>query len=293
MLGRGGAPRSLWFALGRVLLLLLFVSSTSISAAAAPASESESESEEMAAACPSDVPRVAKFADAGALSDAVASFVVEASRDAVARHGTFVVAFSGGSLPAAVAPGLLKRKAEVQWDRWRVVFADERHVPWDHADSNLRLVREALLDHVPVAPEHVLGVNARVPVETAAAEYAAAFAAAGGRLDLVLLGMGPDGHTASLFPGHPLLALTGGDVVVAPISDSPKPPPARITFTLGALNRASAVAFVATGASKAVLVARCAVPRAALEPEPLPAARVRPVSGSLVWFLDEAAAGKL
>ena len=97
-----------------------------------------------------------------------------------------------------------------------------------------------------------------------------------------------------MFPDHPLLTLDDPHVLVAPIADSPKPPPQRITFTLHALNHLTKEAvFVTTGASKPDVVARVAVPVSRLEPNPLPAGRVRPVKGTLTWFLDEAAASKL
>jgi 6-phosphogluconolactonase len=231
------------------------------------------------------------FPNAAALASALGSFVVQASAEAVARHGQFVVAFSGGSLPVTLAAAMLPRRDEVDWKAWQVWFVDERHVPLTHADSNFKAVSDALLAHVPIPAANVHAIDASGSVEQAADSYEAALVQNAGRLDLVLLGMGPDGHIASLFPGHALL----GEKIkrVAPISDSPKPPPGRITMTLPVINDARACAFVVTGASKADVVAQSAIPWEQVAGVPYPAALVRPRNGTLTWFLDADAAAKL
>lgn len=155
----------------------------------------------------------------------------------------------------------------------------------DHADSNYRAAKDAFLNGLPTT---VITINANVSVEDAAKEYEEKLPA---QFDLILLGMGPDGHTASLFPGHALLEETKRRVAF--IKDSPKPPSQRITLTLPCINGARNVFFVTTGASKADFVARCAIDVSKLEADPLPSARVRPTNGSLVWYIDDDAGSKL
>ena len=225
----------------------------------------------------------------------VADMLVNLSREAVAARGKFTVAFSGGSLPGIVASGILSRAEEIAWDKWHVFFADERFVPLDHVDSNYRACHADFLGKVSIKDEHIYTINAAGSLQGAADEYAAALqrvAGASPRLDAVLLGMGPDGHTCSLFPGHELLDETSA--LVAPISDSPKPPSQRITLTFPVVNAARNVLFVAAGGSKADVLPKVVnAPPAAEGEEALPAARVSPSEGNLVWFVDNAAAAKL
>ena len=189
----------------------------------------------------------------------LADLIAHASAAAIADHGLFHVAFSGGSLPAQTGLALAEWAARgaqpaVDYARWVVYFADERHVPLDHADSNARLFRDHVAAAVPGASAAAvvdMPYNAAAPDVAAAADGYERLVVEnlhGRPLDLVLLGMGPDGHMASLFPGHPLLAERTR--VVAPISDSPKPPPERVTFTLPVLRAAVASLFVVTGAAK-------------------------------------------
>ncbi len=175
------------------------------------------------------------------LSQDVSAYVKRIAADVIAARGTFVVALSGGSLPSNLLP--LLEDETVDFGRWEVFFVDERHVPLTHADSNFLACR-ALLAKVP--PERVHAIRPELPLKECAADYEARLR--GKLLDLVLLGMGEDGHTASLFPGHPLLQET--QLLVAPIDNSPKPPPARVTMTLPLITAAAHVAFVAGGAGK-------------------------------------------
>ncbi|HKB18066.1 MAG TPA: 6-phosphogluconolactonase [Candidatus Dormibacteraeota bacterium] len=164
---------------------------------------------------------------------------------------------------------------EVEWARVSILFGDERCVPPDHPDSNYRMAREALLDRV--APGTVYRMPAELGPDEGAALYAHVVAAVA-PLDLVVLGVGEDGHTASLFPGHPALKATG---LTAGIHDSPKPPPQRVTLTLRALQDARRVLILATGAGKAEAVAR--------------AKRHEVPSGMIAgarWLIDRAAAGQ-
>lgn len=208
------------------------------------------------------------------------------------NRGRFALGLSGGSLvsmlardlPAATAPA-----GPASFARWTLGFCDERLVPFDHAESTYGLYRTHLLSKLPIPDSQVLTIDPALPVEDAAEDYARKLRQAfqGDTVpvfDLLILGVGPDGHTCSLFPGHPLLQER--EKIVAPISDSPKPPPQRVTLTLPVLNAAQSVIFVATGEGKAAVLKRI------LEDEEgtLPAAMVQPRTGALCWFLDEAAA---
>lgn len=227
------------------------------------------------------------------LSHAVATQVVALAATAIAQRGRFTVAFSGGSLPGLVCPPLVTDFADqIDWSAWHIFLADERCVPLDHPESNYRLLREQLLDHVPIPPEQIYPVAVERDPAAASLAYTTRLTAIFGaeqppRFDLLLLGMGPDGHTASLFPNHPLLDET--QQWVAAIWDAPKPPPQRVTLTLPVLNGARQLFFVVTGASKAALVA------AVLTEPPTPArpaTLVRPHAGELTWFLDAEAAAQ-
>ncbi|KAL2917321.1 6-phosphogluconolactonase sol3 [Polyrhizophydium stewartii] len=217
------------------------------------------------------------------------------SAEAIAARGFFVVALSGGSLPATLGDSL-PAETTIDFSKWRVLYADERCVALDHADSNHGAAKKALLDKLPVEPAVVATINpALIRNPQAAASYyqarlTALAPAADGisspRIDALLLGMGPDGHTCSLFPGHALLDVKERSVVH--ITDSPKPPSTRITFTFPVLNAARNAIFVCTGDNKADMIHRIID----LE-EDVPSARVKPTLGKLYWFLDAPAASKL
>jgi len=188
-------------------------------------------------------------------------------------QGSRTLVLAGGTTPRRCYE--LLAKLDVAWGRVTVLFGDERCVPPDHPDSNYRMAREALLDQVAPATVH------RMPGELGPDEAAAAYAhvvAGLAPLDLVILGIGEDGHTASLFPGHEVLNAKGW---VAGVRNSPKPPPERVTLTLGALRGAHRVIVLATGAGKAQAVAL--------------AKRGEVPSGMIAgarWLLDRAAAGE-
>jgi len=177
------------------------------------------------------------FADPGALATAVAELVAGEIRAAPMLR----LALAGGTTPLRAYERL--GRMDLPWGRVSVFFSDERCVPADHPDSNYRAARETLLDRVAPLAVH------RMPGELgpdAAAELYEPFVLAH-PLDLVLLGIGPDGHTASLFPGHPALRAAGH---VVGVRDAPKPPPERISLTLHALREARRVAIIAAGADK-------------------------------------------
>jgi 6-phosphogluconolactonase len=189
------------------------------------------------------------------------------------RNGSRTLVLAGGTTPQRCYE--LLSQMDVVWGRVSILFGDERCVPPHHPDSNYRMAREVLLDRVSPATVH------RMPAELGpdlGAELYASVVAAVGRLDLVTLGVGEDGHTASLFPGHPALQASG---LTVGIHDSPKPPPHRVTLTLTALRSARAVLILATGAGKADAVAK--------------AKRGEVPSGMIAgarWLIDRAAAGQ-
>lgn len=242
---------------------------------------------------------VLRVPDADAAARAAAEVFTAAARAAADGRGRFTVALAGGATPRALYRLLAEPRAgfrdRIPWDRVHVFFGDERHVPPDHPDSNFRMAREALLDHVPAASVHRL--RGELPdAGAAAAEYQAELARAFGlpaegpppALDLVLLGLGVDGHTASLFPGSDAL-LERRRWVAAPFVE--RLGAHRLTLTLPTLDRAREVLFVVVGAEKAGAVGRVLAP-AAGDPPP-PAARVRPEAGPARWIVDAAAASRL
>ncbi len=232
------------------------------------------------------------------LGAAAAAYVARLAAAATRACGRFYVAFSGGSLPGLLCPALtaLPLRTAMDWRAWHVFWADERCVPQDDAQSNYRLVREQLLDQVDIPTTQIYPVDTGLKPAAAAHAYqttlAQAFRLATGEaphFDLILLGLGEDGHTASLFPWHPLLHEK--ERWVAAIHDAPKPPPERITLTFPVLNRAREVVFITAGKGKAEAVAGVFAPYES--PEALPARLVRPPHGRVTWFVDQAAAAQL
>ena len=236
------------------------------------------------------------FENSDTLGTAASALLISAAQAAIAARGQFVVALSGGSIPKLLAPTLLARKTDACFESWQVFLADERYVALDHPDSNLGEWQARMLTEAGVPPGQIYSLNVSIPLATAAAEYEAHLrgVAGGGRaseggmppvIDAVVLGMGPDGHTASLFPEHGLLAEEG--CWVATISDSPKPPPERITLTIPCLNAAKLCLFVVTGGSKAPCVRR------AFSPEPDVPAGLILATHRTHWLLDTPAAVEL
>ncbi|KAI8912355.1 hypothetical protein DFJ77DRAFT_468079 [Powellomyces hirtus] len=235
-------------------------------------------------------PEVFKFASADEISTALDHFIAQASHDAIARSGRFTVTLSGGSLPKVLA-AKLKSNTTVEWSKWHVFFADERCVPHDHDDSNYLLAKQQLLDSVPIPANQVHPINPALVNDrhAAAKDYVQQLKSVFGEelpsFDVNLLGIGPDGHCCSLFPGHPLLDVK--DTWVASLDDSPKPPPSRITLTYPVINNADTNVFVVTGEGKADVLHQIIDLK-----EPLPSGRVQ-AKRRLIWFVDNGAAGKL
>jgi 6-phosphogluconolactonase len=236
------------------------------------------------------------LSDAAALAEAAAQRFVALAGAAITGAGRFRVAFSGGSTPRAVHQRLAQQhRAAVDWERVEIFWGDERYVPPDDPESCYRMARETLLDHVPIPaaniyPMSTIGSTPEGTAQAYAETLAAVFGAETPRFDLIFLGMGPDGHTASLFPGHPEVVAPSGALVVA-VHNVPKPPPTRLTCTYKILNAAAQAIFLVAGADKAATLR--AVLRGPREVARLPAQGVRPAAGELVWLVDAAAAQQL
>ncbi|WBC00322.1 6-phosphogluconolactonase [Solwaraspora sp. WMMA2080] len=238
--------------------------------------------------------------DATVLASAVASRLVVRLIDAQAERGEAAVVLTGGRVAAAVlrAVGELPARQAVDWSRVDVWWGDERFLPAGDPDRNETQAREALLDVLPLNPQRVHAMPASDgpdgdDPEAAAARYAAVLDRVAGpgtaplpRFDVLMLGVGEDGHVASVFPGHP---VTGETRPVAAVRDSPKPPPTRITLTLSTINTADEVWLVAAGADKAAAVGGA---YGGSDPVAVPACGVRGVRRTW-WLLDQAAAAEV
>lgn len=235
-------------------------------------------------------PQLHIFGDSSKLQSSICDFIAAKASLAEKDHGHFSIGLSGGSVSKIVSLGLRDRK-DINWTSWLVYYCDERHVPFTDSESTHAYYQKEFFDHVSI--ENIYTIDPTITVQEAAVDYIKkirkVYPLGLPRFDLLLLGMGPDGHTCSLFPGHP--GLDEMKKLVIPITDSPKPPLCRITITYPVLNNAHCVAVISTGESKAVAVKDC------LEPVTgqrlLPTGRVRPTSGELHWFMDEGASSKL
>ncbi|XP_046397387.1 6-phosphogluconolactonase isoform X2 [Ischnura elegans] len=212
------------------------------------------------------------------------------SKAAIDRDDVFKVGLSGGSLVKFLSEGL--PNIDTDWSKWRLFFCDERVVPTDSADSTYGEYKNKLIGTVPLTEDQFIKIDPDLSAEAAAKDYIQKMAVwfppdSLPRFHLLLLGMGPDGHTCSLFPNHRLLDETS--VWVAPVTDSPKPPPSRITLTFPVVNNAECCVFAVAGAAKADMVKRILKDRE----ETLPASRVQPSNGKLIWIMDKAAASKM
>lgn len=230
------------------------------------------------------------YPDLEALSRAAAALFVEQARQAVASRGRLSVALSGGRIPLRTYELLAEPPAhyQVPWDRVHVFWGDERCVPADDPRSNARMARRALLDHVPIPPGQMHPIACGQAPREAAERYEgvvrAFFAEGPPRFDLVFLGVGENGHTASLFPGTPVLAERqhwAAEVYVAEQALF------RVTVTAPLLNQAAVVAFLVSGAAKAAVLRE--VLDGPEDPRRLPAQLIRPTNGSVRWLVDRAA----
>jgi 6-phosphogluconolactonase len=232
------------------------------------------------------------YADLESLSRAAAALVVTQANLAVAARGRFSLALAGGNTPRRTYELLAQPPFldQAPWDRMHVFWGDERCVPLDDPRSNARMARNAWLDHVPIPPNQIHPLNCAPGPAAAARKYEARlrefFAGQPPRLDLVLLGLGHDGHTASLFPDTPVLEEKGRWVAEVSLAE---PDLHRVTLTAALINQAAVVAFLVAGRSKAGILRE--VRHGPRDPRRLPAQLIQPQNGDLFWLADREAAG--
>lgn len=243
---------------------------------------------------------VVQFASGDAGAQGIARLVQQAAEDAVKQKGSFTLVLSGGSLLKGLTP--LASIKGMDWSKWHVFYVDERNVPHSSPDSTHKGASEAFLSKVKIPSENVHTIKEGLSVKDAATEYAGQIlhlpesvipkSSGSARLpvfDLILLGIGPDGHVASLFPNKEQTGMKEG--IVLPVEDSPKPPPERITFSLPVINAAKQIVIVAFGGGKAEIIQRALEVQAL--PGSLPAQLVQPETGNLTWYLDADSAQNL
>jgi len=239
---------------------------------------------------------VAVYPDLDTISQQAAQYIVRVANEAIVTRGRFTIALSGGNTPKKLYSllGSEPYRSQIDWKLVDIFWSDERCVPPDNPDSNYRMAHEVLLSKIQIPAPQVHHMPADTPDREAASlaytqEMQHVFGTNGiPNFDLIQLGMGPEGHTASLFPHQPSLHET--ERLVIPVS-VPKPPPDRLTFTPPILNAARNVLFLVTGADKAD--ALHAVLEGEYNPDEYPAQIVRPPNGEVTWMVDTAAAQKI
>lgn len=232
------------------------------------------------------------FDDLDDLARGAAEEIAKSAGEAIAARGRFTIALSGGNTPKPVYR-LLAQEPRIDWNRVHVFWGDDRHVPPDHPESNFGMAHEALLSKVPIPHDNIHRIRAEKPdAERAAEEYAwtlrSAFDLGEGewpRFDLVLMGIGADGHTASLFPGSEAVRERSRLVIAPWVSSLGS---FRVTLTAPVFNRAALALFLVSGEEKAVALR--AVLEGDFQPDRFPAQVVRPEEGKLLWLVDRAAA---
>jgi 6-phosphogluconolactonase len=233
-------------------------------------------------------PEVVTFADRTSFADGAAKALVDEVREVIMSRGHCRLALSGGTTPRAVFARLADPAVTggLDWARLEVFWTDERAVPPDHPASNYWLAWDTWLRHVPIPAGQVHRIEGERPPADAAARYAQTLGAT--PLDVVILGMGADGHTASLFPGSAALASVEAVVV----TDAPVAPHTRVSLSLRTIDAARSIDYWVTGSDKAERLLEVFGEIASGRPE-LPAARVAPADGRVRWFTDADAARRL
>lgn len=205
------------------------------------------------------------FDNDAAVKEAATRLIALAASESIVARGAFHLVLAGGSTPRAVYQTL--PSLETDWAKWHLYFGDERVLPSEHADRNSKMAQDAWLAHVPIPSHQIHLMPTEQGLEAAASAYADLLSGVG-EFDLVLLGLGEDGHTASLFPGHALGEAANSPGVLQ-VRDAPKPPPERLSLSANRLSRARQVLFLVTGAGKREAVARWrageAIPAAAIQ----------------------------
>lgn len=236
---------------------------------------------------------IRRFPNKDALSKAVAEHFVKLAERGTRSHGRFAVALAGGSTPEGAYRLLATTyKTKVKWQQVHVFWGDERTVPPDHQDSNYRMALDAFLSAVPIPAGQIYRMRGELDPEEAAEDYNTRlqkfFGGVGPRFDLVILGMGDDGHTASLFPHTSALEEHEAWVVANHV---PQQQTTRITLTVPAINAAAEVLFMVAGEAKADALQ--AVLRGERQPAVYPAQLIAPSDGTLLWMVDQAAAAEI
>ncbi|MFP5414808.1 MAG: 6-phosphogluconolactonase [Gammaproteobacteria bacterium] len=198
---------------------------------------------------PGDAARYRVFGDPGQLAEHAAALILAAAREAIAARGVFHLVLAGGETPLATYVRLAGVGAGADWQCWQLYFGDERCLPRGDSGRNDSQIRHRWLEQVAIPAGNIHAIPAELGPERAAARYAETLAGVAA-FDLVLLGLGEDGHTASLFPGRPL-----GPGTVLPVRDAPKPPSERVTLSASRLGRTRALLFLIAGAGKRAAVA--------------------------------------
>ena len=235
------------------------------------------------------------YPDSQSFVDGAAEFIAGLAAQAITERGRFTIALSGGGTPRPIYARLASAgyRERIDWSRVHIFFGDERCVPPDDARSNYRMAREALLDHVTLPPENIHRIQGEIDPAQAALIYeqdlqtlfrSTSFPA----FDLICLGMGDNGHTASLFPGTAALREHMRWIVPQYVEVMAT---WRVTFTAPLINAARNIAFLVEGAGKADMLWR--VLNGPFDPDVLPAQMIQPVDGQLHWLLDAAAAAKV
>ncbi len=215
-----------------------------------------------------------RFDDANALEHAAVTTIMRAADQAIMARGAFRIVLAGGTTPRRVYEAL--RHIQTDWSAWQVYFGDERCLSQDHPERNSRMAASAWLDHVSIPPEQIHFIPAELGAEQAAASYAATLDKVMD-FDLVLLGLGEDGHTASLFPGQDAGTAPDAPATLA-VTDAPKPPPQRVSLSARRLSAAHQVMFLVTGSGKAQAVKDWQSGKA------IPAAQITPVCGVHIYI---------
>lgn len=241
-------------------------------------------------------PTILTFTDQSKLSHKAVELVTTAAQRAIADHGRFMIALSGGGTPQPLYQllGQSPYAEQIAWDKTFVFWADERCVPPEDEGSNYHLAAETFLNKVPIPSANMIRVKGELEPQAAADDYVNQLARFGPPerpwpiLDTAIMGMGSDGHTASLFPGSPLQMSAPAVAVTA---DYDGRPANRVSLTPQVFNDARQLIFLVTGANKADTLA--AVLDGPYKPQQYPAQRIQPTKGQILWLTDEAAAQQL
>lgn len=213
--------------------------------------------------------------DAESVAQTTCQRIIDAAREAIAQRGRFSLVLAGGRTPQRSYELLAQQESD--WSHWQLYFGDERCLPADHTERNSLMVTQSLSSKVPIPADQIHSIPAELGAERAAERYAEELKAAL-PFDLVLLGLGEDGHTASLFPGH----IHPAGPLVVPVHNAPKPPPDRVSLSAATLGNCRQLIFVVTGTGKQLAVRRWR------QGEDLPASRITP-SGRREILIDRAA----